>query len=61
MINTFLRLVRDESGVTAIEYGVIGSMMAVAVIAAINILGPALSTAMTTISTDMTGAAPAAK
>jgi len=32
-------LVRDESGATAIEYGLIAALIAVAIIAALGILG----------------------
>jgi pilus assembly protein Flp/PilA len=38
----FSRFVKDESGATAIEYGLIAALMAVVVIAAVTILGPSL-------------------
>jgi pilus assembly protein Flp/PilA len=47
------RFVRDESGATAIEYGLIAALMAVAVIAAINILSPKMSSSFTKIGNKM--------
>ena len=39
MIRKFLF---DDSGATAIEYGILAALMSVAVIAAVTLLGPAL-------------------
>ena len=39
MSHHLLRLMRDESGATAIEYGLIAALLAVACIAAITALG----------------------
>lgn len=44
---------KDESGATAIEYGLIAALMAVAIIAAIGILSPKLSAAFTSIGGKM--------
>ncbi|WP_407155933.1 Flp family type IVb pilin [Bradyrhizobium sp. STM 3557] len=38
-----LRFVRDESGATAIEYGLIAAGISLAIIAAVNGLGTSLS------------------
>ena len=38
-----IRLTRDESGATAIEYGLIASLIAVAIVGVMLTLGPALS------------------
>jgi pilus assembly protein Flp/PilA len=43
-------LVRDESGVTAIEYALIAALIAVAAIAAFTLVGTNLSTAFSTIA-----------
>jgi pilus assembly protein Flp/PilA len=51
MIKAFLA---DESGATAIEYGLIAALMAVAIIAAIGALSPNLITSFTTIGNKMT-------
>jgi pilus assembly protein Flp/PilA len=43
------RFVNDESGATAIEYGLIAALMAVAIIAAVGALSPKLLTSFTSI------------
>ena len=43
-------LVRDEAGATAIEYGLIAALIAVAAIAAMQGLGNQLSSTFTTVS-----------
>ena len=43
----------DESGATAIEYGLIAAGIAIAIIAAVNGVGTALSTTFTSISTSL--------
>ena len=42
-MNTLQRLISDESGATAIEYGLIAGLVAVAIIAALTVLGSTLS------------------
>jgi pilus assembly protein Flp/PilA len=49
---------KDESGVTAIEYGLIAALVAVGIIAALNALGASLTGIFTTVSTELDGAAP---
>ena len=49
-MNLFSRFVRDESGATAIEYGLIAALIAVVVISAVSLVGKNLSTTFTTIS-----------
>ena len=44
------RFLADESGATAIEYGLIAALIAVAIIGAVTALGGKLSTTFTTIS-----------
>ena len=39
MTNLFARFVKDESGATAIEYGLIAALISVAIIAAATTLG----------------------
>ena len=43
MNNIFARFVKDESGATAIEYGLIASMVGIAIIAGVKALGTTLS------------------
>ncbi|MGA8172161.1 MAG: Flp family type IVb pilin, partial [Methylocystis sp.] len=39
MVNIFSRFVKDESGATAIEYGLIASLISIAAIAAFTTVG----------------------
>lgn len=47
------KFLKDESGATAIEYGLIAALISVAIIAAATTLGTNLSTTFETISTDV--------
>ena len=47
------RFAKDESGATAIEYGLIAAGIAVAIITAVNGVGTALSTKFGSISTSL--------
>jgi len=49
-MNTVARFVNDESGATAIEYGLIAALIAVGIIVAAGLLGGSLSTLFTGIS-----------
>ena len=40
-MNVFSRFVRDNSGATAIEYGLIASLIAVVIIAVLGLIGTA--------------------
>ena len=53
MKTLFQRFARDQSGVTAIEYGLIASLIAVAIIAAVTLVGTDLSTLFNTIAGDL--------
>ncbi len=44
---------RNESGATAIEYGLIAAGISIAIIAAVNSLGSQLSTTFTSVSTQL--------
>jgi pilus assembly protein Flp/PilA len=50
MKNLFLRFVKDNSGATAIEYGLIAAGISVAIIAVVNGLGTSLNTKFKSIS-----------
>ena len=54
----FRQLIRDEKGATAIEYGLIAALIAVAAITAMQGLGTSLNTTFTNVSTAMSGANP---
>jgi pilus assembly protein Flp/PilA len=47
------RLVRDDSGATAIEYGLIAALIAVAAIAAFQLVGTNLTSVFDTVASDM--------
>jgi pilus assembly protein Flp/PilA len=53
------RFCRDESGVTSIEYGVLGVLLVAAIAAALTTFSGDLSTAFTTIGTKLKTGAPA--
>ena len=46
-------LLRDESGATAIEYGLIAALIAVAAIAAFQLVGTNLSSTFNTVATSI--------
>jgi pilus assembly protein Flp/PilA len=52
----FNKLLRDEQGATAIEYGLIAALIAVAAITAMSSLGDQLSATFTEVSDAMAGA-----
>jgi pilus assembly protein Flp/PilA len=53
MKNVIARFVKDESGATAIEYGLIAAGISLAIIAVVNGLGSTLNTKFTAISTSL--------
>jgi pilus assembly protein Flp/PilA len=53
MKNFVVRFVKDESGATAIEYGLIAALIAVGIIAAARGLGSQISTTFNTVTTEM--------
>ena len=52
----FNKLLRDEQGATAIEYGLIAALIAVAAITAMQSLGNSLNTTFNTVSTELNSA-----
>jgi pilus assembly protein Flp/PilA len=55
-MKTLVKFAKDESGATAIEYGLIAAGISVAIIGVVNGLGGKLTTVFTTISTQLGGA-----
>ena len=49
----FVKFLSDESGATAIEYGLIAAGIALAIIAAVNSLGSNLNVQFTAINTSL--------
>ncbi len=56
MSNLFARFVKDESGATAIEYGLIAALIAVAIIVGARSVGTEASDTFNTVSGAMAGA-----
>jgi pilus assembly protein Flp/PilA len=50
MYNTLKSLLKDESGATAIEYGLIAALVSVAAVGALQAMGTSLSTMFGTVS-----------
>ena len=50
MKNLFARFAKDESGATAIEYGLIAALVSVAAIGALTAMGSSLQTMFNTVS-----------
>ena len=55
MQNLFSRFIRDESGATAIEYGLIAAGISVVIIGAVQLLGGTLNGVFTGINTSLGG------
>jgi pilus assembly protein Flp/PilA len=53
MKNLIARFVKDESGATAIEYGLIAAGISLAIIAVVNGLGSNLNTKFTSITSSL--------
>jgi pilus assembly protein Flp/PilA len=53
MTNLCKRFSKDESGATAIEYGLIAAGISVVIITVVNTLGSQLKTTFTSISTQL--------
>jgi pilus assembly protein Flp/PilA len=51
------RFAKDESGATAIEYGLIAGLIGVAIIAALNLASGSLTAMFTRVSTELNTAA----
>ncbi|WNJ90427.1 Flp family type IVb pilin [Bosea sp. 685] len=55
MTNLFARFAKDESGATAIEYGLIAALIAVVIIAGATTLGGNINALFTRIAGKLTG------
>jgi pilus assembly protein Flp/PilA len=53
MSNLFAKFARDESGATAIEYGLIAALIAVVIIGVLSTIGTNLSTKLNTVATNL--------
>ena len=52
-MSKFLKLIKNDEGATAIEYGLIAALIAVAAIGAMSAIGSALSSTFTEVSTNL--------
>jgi pilus assembly protein Flp/PilA len=57
MVEFMKELAADESGATAIEYGLIAALVSVAGIAALTAMGSSLETMFNRVSNELSGAA----
>ena len=55
-MNLIARFAKDESGVTAIEYGLIAALIAIVIIGAVTAVGGSLTTTFNNVSTALGGA-----
>jgi pilus assembly protein Flp/PilA len=55
-MKTLTQFAKDESGATAIEYGLIAAGISVAIIAVVNSLGGQLKTTFSNVSTQLSNA-----
>ncbi|HJV00210.1 MAG TPA: Flp family type IVb pilin [Burkholderiaceae bacterium] len=55
-MNAIQKFLREEDGVTAIEYGLIAALIAVVIIAAVTIVGTQLNKTFSTVGTKLTTA-----
>jgi pilus assembly protein Flp/PilA len=53
MLSLVTSLARDESGATAIEYGLIAALVAIAAMGGMSLLGSSLNSIFTTVGTTM--------
>jgi pilus assembly protein Flp/PilA len=58
MKTLFNRFVKDESGATAIEYGLIAALLAVVIIGSLQLVGTELTATFTKVSTELGKATP---
>ena len=53
MINALNKFLKNEDGATAIEYGLIAALVAVAIVGALTTLGTNLTTMFGTVNSDI--------
>ena len=52
-MSKFLKLIKNEEGATAIEYGLIAALIAVAIIGALTSVGSKLTTTFNTVASSL--------
>ncbi len=58
MTKILRRLRKDENGVTALEYGLIAALVALAIVGTVTTMGTNLTNVFTAINTQLTNALP---
>ena len=53
VVHSIQQFVRDEEGVTAIEYGLIAALIAVVIIGSVTLVGGSLENVFTAVSTNL--------
>jgi pilus assembly protein Flp/PilA len=56
MLVSLKRFLKNEDGATAIEYGLIAALIAVAIITAVGLVGDSLDTTFRNVSTELDNA-----
>jgi pilus assembly protein Flp/PilA len=59
-MRSFVKLLKDESGATAIEYGLIAALVSVAAITALTQMGTSLRSIFNVVSTELNNASSSA-
>jgi pilus assembly protein Flp/PilA len=57
-MSTIRRFLKDESGATAIEYGLIAALVSVVIIVTLTALGDSLNATFKAVNTGLAGATP---
>ena len=55
-MSKFLKLIKNEEGATAIEYGLIAALIAVAIITAVSTVGTELNETFSSVGSSLTSA-----
>ena len=56
MKKLFVQFLKDQSGVTAIEYGLIAGLISIVILASVTSIGTSVQGLFQTIATDLAGA-----
>jgi pilus assembly protein Flp/PilA len=56
MLNQIMRFVKEEDGATAVEYGLMVSLIAVAIITAVTLVGTNLNNVFNSVAGSLPGA-----
>jgi pilus assembly protein Flp/PilA len=57
-MSTIRKFLKDDSGATAIEYGLIAALVSVAIITVLGTLGTNLNSTFSAVASNLAGAAP---